>query len=216
VLLLLSAPVLAITAAIIKLQDGGPVLFRQERVGKDDERFTVFKLRTMVQNAEDLLIDLRDQNERDEGPLFKLASDPRVTRIGRLLRATSIDELPQLVNVLRGEMSMVGPRPALPSEVEHFDERLRLRHRVLPGLTGLWQVEARDDPGFAAYRRLDLFYVENWSVALDLAIIAGTAQSVVARTVRALRPGGGEVRVDAAPGPIEAAVPEATANDLAA
>jgi exopolysaccharide biosynthesis polyprenyl glycosylphosphotransferase len=197
ILLVVTAPVLGLAAVAIRLHDGGPVLFRQERVGKGDEPFTLIKLRTMVRDAEDLLTELQDRNQRDEGPLFKLTADPRVTRVGRWLRATSIDELPQLVNVLRGEMSIVGPRPALASEVALFDERLRIRHQVLPGVTGLWQVEARDDPGFGAYRRLDLFYVENWSVGLDLAIILRTGLAVVCRTVRALRPDGGEVRAAA-------------------
>ena len=109
--------------------------------------------------------------------------DPRVTGIGRFLRATSLDELPQLINVLRGEMSLVGPRPALPSEVEHFSADLRQREQVLPGITGLWQVEARDNPSFEAYRRLDLFYVENWSMVLDFVIILGTVEQLVMKVV---------------------------------
>ena len=121
--------------------------------------------------------------------------DPRVTRVGHFLRSSSIDELPQLLNVLRGEMSLVGPRPALPAEVARFDDALLGRSKVQPGITGLWQVEARDNPNFSAYRRLDLFYVENWSVTLDLVILLATAEQVIARLVRILRRGGkgGEV-----------------------
>jgi lipopolysaccharide/colanic/teichoic acid biosynthesis glycosyltransferase len=122
-----------------------------------------------------------EQNERVEGPLFKLSVDPRRTRVGRILEAMSLDELPQLVNVLRGEMSLVGPRPALPHEIEQFDDELLVRLSVPPGVTGLWQVEARDNPSFHAYRRLDLFYIENWSVALDLAVMFATLKSLLVR-----------------------------------
>jgi exopolysaccharide biosynthesis polyprenyl glycosylphosphotransferase len=176
-------PVLALAALAIKLDDGGPLLFKQQRVGKDGRWFTLFKLRTMVPTAEEQLPSLREFNGR-AGPLFKMAQDPRVTRVGRVLRATSIDELPQLLNVMFGTMSLVGPRPALPREVETFDEQLRGRARVLPGITGLWQVEARDDPSFARYRRLDMFYVDNWSVGLDLSIILATLGVVCGRGTR--------------------------------
>jgi lipopolysaccharide/colanic/teichoic acid biosynthesis glycosyltransferase len=115
-----------------------------------------------------------------------MRDDPRITRVGRLLRESSLDELPQLINVLRGEMSLVGPRPALPKEIEKFDEDLRERVKVRPGLTGLWQVEARDNPSFDAYRRLDLYYVENWSLSLDLVILIATAEHVIARLVSAV------------------------------
>ena len=128
---------------------------------------------------------MRGANAREGGPLFKLDSDPRVTRVGGFLRHTSIDELPQLVNVLRGQMSIVGPRPALAHEVEQFDDELRSRRlAVRPGITGLWQAEARDNPAFGAYRRLDLFYVENWSIGFDLAILWATAGRVLARSIR--------------------------------
>lgn len=187
--LVFALPILAAAAVAIKLHDGGPILFRQERVGRDERRFTILKLRTMVVDAEERLASLSGNNQRD-GVLFKLASDPRVTPVGRLLRAASLDELPQLVNVLRGEMSLVGPRPPLASEVAQFDEALLARQRVRPGITGLWQVEARDNPSFEAYQRLDLFYVENWSVGLDLAIMAGTARAVAARGLRILRRAG--------------------------
>ena len=147
------------------------------------DTFTMLKLRTMDPDAEARRKEIIDLNERT-GPLFKVESDPRVTRVGRWLRELSIDELPQLVNVLRGEMSLVGPRPALPAETALFDEELRRRHEVRPGMTGLWQVEARDKPSIYTYRRLDLFYVDNWTMAGDLAILARTAISIVTRGAR--------------------------------
>lgn len=178
--LVLIAPVLLAAAISIKAADRGPVLFRQERIGRDGRAFTILKLRTMCVDAESRIDELEALNER-EGPLFKLSRDPRVTRVGRFLRASSIDELPQLVNVLAGTMSLVGPRPALRSEVAQFDQRLIERLEVKPGITGLWQVEARDKGSFEAYRRLDLFYVENWSVWLDFAILLKTVRSVLRR-----------------------------------
>ncbi len=180
VLSLVALPVMGIVSVAIMVRDGRPIFFRQVRVGRDGEPFTMFKFRTMVPDAEHRVIDLRCANERT-GPLFKLTDDPRVTRVGRFLRTTSLDELPQLINVLGGAMSLVGPRPALPAEVATFDEALLDRHRVKPGITGLWQVESRDSPSFAAYRRLDLHYVENWSVGLDLELIARTIGSVATR-----------------------------------
>ncbi len=179
-----TAPLVALSALLIKLEDGGPVLYRQERVGLRGRTFQVLKLRTMVPDAGAKLAELRALNER-QGPLFKLTYDPRVTRIGRFLRTSSIDELPQLINVLKGQMSLVGPRPALPSEFAQFDSDLIERTQVPPGITGLWQVEARDNPSFRAYRRLDLFYVDNWSVAFDMAIMAGTARMLIVRTLGA-------------------------------
>ena len=181
IVLLVSLPVLLAAAIAIRLEDHGPVFFKQERVGRDGKLFPVLKLRTMRPGAEALLDDLLEQNQRGEGPLFKLRQDPRRTRVGRLLERTSLDELPQIINVLRGEMSLVGPRPALPREAEQFDEELLGRLGVPPGVTGLWQVEARDNPSFHAYRRLDLFYVENWSVTLDLAIMLATVKSLIVR-----------------------------------
>jgi exopolysaccharide biosynthesis polyprenyl glycosylphosphotransferase len=183
--LLVAAPVLGLSALAIKIDDGGPVFYRQERVGQNGRVFKLFKLRSMVPDASERLDELSDWNER-QGPLFKVTSDPRVTRVGRFLRTSSIDEIPQLLNVLKGEMSVVGPRPALPSEFEKFDVDLAERTLVPPGITGLWQVEARDNPSFRAYRRLDLFYVENWSVAFDLAIMVGTARMLLARTAAAV------------------------------
>lgn len=194
----LAAPVMAAIALAIKIEDRGPVLFKQRRVGRDGAEFPIYKFRTMVVDAEARLADLAEANGRS-GPLFKMDRDPRVTRVGRFLRATSLDELPQLFNVLRGSMSLVGPRPALPAEVEAFDDELKTRHRVTPGITGLWQVTARDNPSFDAYRRLDLFYVENWSLALDFVILLGTVDHIVIRPlVKWLCKSGGELDAPAA------------------
>jgi exopolysaccharide biosynthesis polyprenyl glycosylphosphotransferase len=186
--LILVAPLLALAALAIKLTDGGPVLFRQERVGMANRHFWIYKLRSMTVDAEERLAELKEQaNQREGGPLFKLDNDPRVTKVGAFLRATSFDEIPQLFNVLRGEMSLVGPRPALPDEVALFDDELLVRQQVRPGVTGLWQVEARDKPAFSAYRYLDVFYVENQSLALDLTILMATARTVAGSCLRALR-----------------------------
>jgi exopolysaccharide biosynthesis polyprenyl glycosylphosphotransferase len=184
-LLVVALPVMLVIAALVKLGDRGPVFFKQVRVGRHGESFGLLKFRTMVPNAEARLKELQAHNER-VGPLFKMDHDPRITRVGRFLRLTSLDELPQLINVLKGEMSLVGPRPALPSEVEQFDEKLMARMRVPPGITGLWQVEARDNPNFGAYRRLDLFYVENWTLSLDLVILLATVEQVIAKAVRSV------------------------------
>jgi exopolysaccharide biosynthesis polyprenyl glycosylphosphotransferase len=186
--LVVALPVMAAAAIALRVESEGPLFFRQSRVGRNGRPFTMYKLRTMTVDAEQRQDVLQARNERNGGPLFKLADDPRITRIGRFLRATSIDELPQLFNVLTGSMSLVGPRPALPTEVGSFDERLQLRTRVAPGLTGLWQVEARDNPAFGPYRRLDLFYVENWSPLLDLSILLTTVMRVTARAIRYLGP----------------------------
>jgi exopolysaccharide biosynthesis polyprenyl glycosylphosphotransferase len=183
-LLILVLPVLALAALGIKLQDLGPALFKQSRVGRQGAPFVLYKLRTMREGAESESVELLGFNTR-EGPLTKFRRDPRVTVLGRILRTTSVDELPQLWNVLNGTMSLVGPRPALPNEVALFDVELRARESVRPGITGLWQVEGRDNPSFAVYRRFDLFYVQNWSVTLDLMILLATAESVIARALRA-------------------------------
>jgi exopolysaccharide biosynthesis polyprenyl glycosylphosphotransferase len=186
-ILVLTSPLMLAASFAILLEGGRPVLFRQRRVGKDGAPFEMLKLRSMVPDAEDRLEDLQVDNER-EGPLYKNDdADPRVTKVGKVIRALSIDELPQLVNVLQGDMSLVGPRPALPSEVEEFDDDLLGRLRAKPGITGLWQIESRDSPSFAAYKRLDLFYVNNRSSVLDMIIILMTVQSVLGRAVRSLR-----------------------------
>ena len=140
----------------------------------------------MDTDAETKLASLVGDNQRD-GPLFKLGVDPRVTRPGRILRATSLDELPQLFNVLKGQMSLVGPRPPLASEFDQFDDELQQRQQLTPGITGLWQLEARDNPSFRAYRRLDLFYLRNWSISLDLMILLLTVYTVLIRAVTPTR-----------------------------
>ena len=179
-LLLVVAPFLAVISVMIRRDSEGRVLFRQQRVGRDGVPFDVLKFRTMVVNAEELLVDLRDQNEAD-GPLFKLKNDPRITRIGAVLRKLSLDEVPQLWNVVRGEMSLVGPRPALPSEVESWDESVHDRLHAKPGITGMWQVNGRSNAAFDDYVRLDLYYVDNWSLLTDLAILAKTLPVVLLR-----------------------------------
>ncbi len=178
--LLLTLPIVLIAAIAIKLDSHGPVMFKQVRVGKDGALFEIFKLRTMAQDAEERRSELEGLNECS-GPLFKMRSDPHVTRVGRFLRKTSIDELPQLWNVMRGEMSVVGPRPALPSEVEQWTPDLHERLRVLPGITGMWQVSGRSEADFELYRRLDLYYVDNWSLTHDLKIVLKTFLVVLAR-----------------------------------
>jgi exopolysaccharide biosynthesis polyprenyl glycosylphosphotransferase len=188
VLLPLTSPVLLLAAIAIRLEDRGPVLYRHAVIGRYGVQTAVLKLRTMVPNASLMQDEIAEMNERQGGPLFKATNDPRVTRIGRLLRDTSIDELPQLWDVLTGRMSLVGPRFAMPKEAAQFDEELQRRTAMRPGITGLWQTEARDNPSFSAYRRLDLLYVDNWSLRLDLAIIANTGHAVSARAVRALLP----------------------------
>ena len=152
---------------MISSTPAGPVLFRQERVGRDGEPFEVLKFRTMVVDAEARLAELRQHNEAD-GPLFKIRHDPRITRVGRFLRKTSLDELPQLWNVLRGEMSLVGPRPALPEEAGQWDARALTACGSSPGITGMWQVTAAASTDFEEYIRLDLYYVDNWSLPTDL------------------------------------------------
>jgi exopolysaccharide biosynthesis polyprenyl glycosylphosphotransferase len=176
--LVVLSPFLVAIATTIKVRDGGPILFRQQRVGLGGQQFTCLKFRTMHEGAEDALSALFDDNEHD-GPLFKMRNDPRITSTGRWLRKHSFDELPQLVNVLRGDMSIVGPRPALPSEVETFDIRTRRRLLVKPGLTGLWQVEGRADLPWDEGVYLDLLYVDHWSPLLDWVIIARTVRTVV-------------------------------------
>lgn len=177
-ILILTLPVVLVSMAMIKLTSPGPVLFKQIRVGKDNEVFKILKLRTMGTDAEDRKAELAELNEVD-GPLFKITHDPRVTSVGRILRKLSIDELPQLLCVIRGTMSMVGPRPALPDEVLEWDDEILDRLRVPPGLTGMWQVSGRSDSSFEQYKRLDLYYVDNWSLAHDLRICWKTVPIVL-------------------------------------
>jgi exopolysaccharide biosynthesis polyprenyl glycosylphosphotransferase len=176
-LLMLTAPLMLFAVLAIKRHDRGPVLFRQIRVGRDGGQFAMLKFRSMVTDAEALLAALAQRNESN-GMLFKMAEDPRITPPGRWLRKLSIDELPQLLNVLRGEMSLVGPRPALPSEVSRYDTDVSRRLRVRPGITGLWQVSGRSDLSWEDTVRLDLYYVDNWSMLQDLTILARTLRAV--------------------------------------
>ncbi|MGY6501038.1 MAG: sugar transferase [Acidimicrobiales bacterium] len=179
-LLLAAAPFMLVIAAAIKLSSRGPVLFSQERLGRHGSHFRIYKFRTMVTDAEERLTELRQQNEAD-GPLFKMTHDPRITRVGGFLRSSSLDELPQLWNVLRGEMSLIGPRPALPSESKEWSLDLFDRLRVRPGMTGMWQVSGRSESSFDEYSRLDLFYVDNWSLVIDMTILVKTIPAVLAR-----------------------------------
>jgi exopolysaccharide biosynthesis polyprenyl glycosylphosphotransferase len=175
--LTLLLPLFMVIAAAIKLSDGGPALFRQTRVGKDGKVFTLCKFRTMVVDAEQRLAELTGHNDSD-GLLFKIRQDPRITRIGKWLRRHSLDELPQLLNVLAGEMSLVGPRPALPDETSAYGYHVRRRLAVKPGITGLWQVNGRSDLPWDEAVRLDVRYVENWSFVLDLQILWKTWSAV--------------------------------------
>jgi exopolysaccharide biosynthesis polyprenyl glycosylphosphotransferase len=176
--LLLSAPLFAVIAISIRLADHGPVFFRQTRIGKDGQGFTLYKFRTMVPGAEQRKSQLAAHNEAD-GVLFKIRRDPRVTRPGAWLRRWSLDELPQLINVLIGDMSLVGPRPALPEEVACYGGHMRRRLVVKPGMTGLWQVSGRSSLPWEEAERLDLRYVENWSLGLDLQILWKTGSAVI-------------------------------------
>src|SRR6266849_5160446 len=179
--LLVASPVMLGLAIAIKMDSDGPVMYRAHRIGRKGRTFSCFKFRTMVENADKLKADLEHMNERDS-VLFKIANDPRITRMGRILRKYSLDELPQFYNVLRGDMSLVGPRPPMAAEVEQYDLAHLRRLDVLPGITGLWQVEARQDPSFDSYISLDTAYVENWSLWLDLKILARTVGVVVSGT----------------------------------
>jgi len=179
--LLLLAPVLLVIAVAVGSTSPGPVLFRQERVGLNGQTFTMLKFRSMVVDADRQLETLRSDNISD-GLLFKLRADPRVTPVGRVLRRLSLDELPQLLNVLGGSMSLVGPRPPLPAEVARYDTSVSRRLLVKPGLTGLWQISGRSDLSWEESVRLDLRYVENWSLALDVLILWKTGRAVLSRS----------------------------------
>ncbi|MDN5795507.1 MAG: sugar transferase [Intrasporangium sp.] len=179
-LLLLAAPVMLLVALSIRLEDRGPVLFRQARAGRDGTLFDCLKFRSMCTDAEARLAELKDLNVNADGVLFKVKGDPRITRVGRLIRRFSLDELPQLLNVLRGEMSLVGPRPALPDEVSQYPSDAQRRLDVRPGLTGLWQVSGRSDLSWDDAVRLDLYYVDNWSIVQDLTIVMRTIHAVFA------------------------------------
>jgi len=179
--LVLLSPVMALIAIAIRLDSRGPVIFRQVRVGRDAEEFVLYKFRTMREDAEDTKGHLSDQNEA-QGPIFKIRDDPRCTRVGRLLRRSSLDELPQLYNVLRGEMSLIGPRPPIPDEVKQYKPWQRRRLEISPGITGLWQVSGRSDLTFDEMVLLDLFYIENWSLLLDIKIALRTIPTIMLGT----------------------------------
>jgi exopolysaccharide biosynthesis polyprenyl glycosylphosphotransferase len=179
--LLVFLPLLVACGIAVRCSGSGPILFRQRRVGYQGREFTLYKFRSMVADAEERLEELRAHNESD-GPLFKMRDDPRVTRVGRFLRAWSLDELPQLLNVVRGDMSLVGPRPPLPSEVVGLNSWLRNRVRVKPGLTGMWQVFGRHEASADDLFGFDLYYVENWSLSLDLYLVVRTIPTVLRRS----------------------------------
>ncbi|SER94340.1 Undecaprenyl-phosphate galactose phosphotransferase, WbaP/exopolysaccharide biosynthesis polyprenyl glycosylphosphotransferase [Propionibacterium cyclohexanicum] len=179
-LLLLASPIMAATALAIRMGDGGPVIYQQRRVGMGGTTFEFLKFRSMVVDADALRVNLTASNEAS-GALFKIHHDPRITPVGRIIRRYSIDELPQLVNVLRGEMSLVGPRPALESEVSRYEEHVNRRLAVPPGLTGLWQVSGRSDLSWEDAVRLDLYYVDNWSFTSDVTILLRTLRAVLSR-----------------------------------
>ena len=172
--LIILLPVFLIVAILIKIEDpNGKVFFCQERCGKEGKLFSMYKFRSMVSNAEDLLEELKELNEMD-GPVFKIKEDPRITRVGKFIRKTSIDELPQLINVLKGEMSIVGPRPAIPHEVVEYNDYQRQRLLVKPGLTCIWQVSGRNTIGFDDWIEMDIDYIKNRSLLLDLKLIFKT------------------------------------------
>jgi exopolysaccharide biosynthesis polyprenyl glycosylphosphotransferase len=179
--LLLLAPFLAVIAIAVKLDSPGPAFYKSERIGKKGRVFHCIKFRTMVRDADERRAEVMHMNERD-GVLFKISNDPRITKLGRFLRKYSLDELPQFMNVLMGEMSIVGPRPPIASEVKEYKLSHLRRLDVMPGITGLWQVQGRQDPSFASYVSLDVTYIDNWSIWLDFKIILRTVGVVFAGT----------------------------------
>ncbi|WKF84761.1 sugar transferase [Lacticaseibacillus pantheris] len=172
--LVLFSPIILYIVIAIKIEDRGPVLYKQTRVGKDGQEFDLWKFRSMVQGADKIKGDLADQNEIEDGPMFKIKDDPRITKTGRFIRHHSLDEVPQFVNILKGDMSLVGPRPALPKEVAEYSERDMERLQVIPGLTGLWQVSGRSKLTFAQMVDLDLQYIGRRSTWFDMKIIFKT------------------------------------------
>jgi lipopolysaccharide/colanic/teichoic acid biosynthesis glycosyltransferase len=177
---LLGLPLWLLIAALVKLTSPGPVLYGDLRVGLGEREFRMLKFRTMVAGAEELQSALEDANEAT-GPIFKIRDDPRVTALGRALRRLSLDEIPNVINVLRGEMSLVGPRPLPVRDFEKLEPWHRKRYFVLPGMTGLWQIARRDDLSFDDLVRLDFYYLENWSLWLDVTILLKTVPAVLAR-----------------------------------
>ncbi|MDI9217079.1 MULTISPECIES: sugar transferase [Clostridium] len=171
--LVILSPILLIVAILIKLESKGPAIFAQSRIGLNGEEFKMYKFRSMVQNAEELKEKLAKQNEMS-GPMFKMKNDPRVTKVGKFIRKTSIDELPQLLNILKGDMTLVGPRPSLPKEVEKFEPWMLKRLEVKPGLTCYWQVSGRNNIDFEEWMKLDLKYVNDMKFWLDIKLIFKT------------------------------------------
>lgn len=171
--LLVLSPVLIIVSILIKLESDGPIIFSQDRIGYKGQKFKMYKFRSMVVNAEELKKKLAEQNEMS-GPMFKMKNDPRVTKVGKFIRKTSIDELPQLINILKGEMSLVGPRPSLPKEVKEFEPWMMERLEVKPGLTCYWQVSGRNDIDFEDWMKLDIKYVRERSFWVDIKLIFKT------------------------------------------
>ncbi|WP_195265439.1 sugar transferase [Clostridium sp. 1001275B_160808_H3] len=171
--LVILSPILIIVAILIKLESKGPAIFAQSRIGLNGEEFKMYKFRSMVQNAEELKEKLAKQNEMS-GPMFKMKNDPRVTKVGKFIRKTSIDELPQLLNILKGDMTLVGPRPSLPKEVEKFEPWMLKRLEVKPGLTCYWQVSGRNNIDFEEWMKLDLKYVNDMNFCLDIKLIFKT------------------------------------------
>ena len=179
--LLLFLPLLPFIAALVRLESKGPLFFGQDRVGRYGQRFRCYKIRSMVPDAEAIKDSLEHLNEAD-GAAFKIRQDPRITRVGKFVRRSSLDEFPQLWNVLKGDMSIVGPRPQIPGEVENYEPAHRVRLLVKPGLTCLWQISGRNDVDFSEWMRLDREYVENRTLALDVSILLRTLPAVVNRT----------------------------------
>lgn len=190
--LILASPIMLVVAIAIKLNSKGPVIFAQKRVGELGKLFTFYKFRSMYaemsvgeeyggKRAEELLKKLKNESNEASGPLFKMRDDPRITKVGRFIRRTSLDELPQLFNVLLGSMSLVGPRPALPEEVQEYSDVARRRLLIKPGATGLWQTSGRSDASFDEYVKLDTYYIEHWSLLLDVKIILLTIKAVLGR-----------------------------------
>ena len=171
--LILLSPILLVIMVLIKLESKGPVIFSQERVGRYGKKFKMYKFRSMVVNAEELKKKLQAQNEMS-GPMFKMKDDPRVTKVGKFIRKTSLDEIPQLVNVFKGDMSLVGPRPSLPQEVAQFEDWMHRRHDVKPGLTCYWQVSGRNNIDFEDWMKLDVKYAEERNLLIDIKLILKT------------------------------------------
>jgi lipopolysaccharide/colanic/teichoic acid biosynthesis glycosyltransferase len=180
VMLILLSPILLVTAIAIATTSEGEVIHRQRRIGRDGRPFTMLKFRSMVVGAHEQRHLYEHRNDHDQGPIFKIRDDPRVTRVGRVIRRFSIDELPQLVNVLKGDMSMVGPRPPLPEEFETYNVRQQLRTLATPGLTCIWQVSGRSDVDFDSWVDMDLEYIKRWTLRLDLSLLVKSVPSVIA------------------------------------